>query len=331
MGYVGEYLFDEEIICIAEDGGSWGKGQKCANYYNEKCWVNNHAHVLGFNGQADLKFLMHYFNHSDLNSVITGSTRGKLTKSALDSIAVPLPPISTQKRIAEVLDKADALRKKDQQLLQYYDDLAESLFIDMFGDPVSNGRGWEERLLSELGKLDRGVSKHRPRNAPELLGGKYPLVQTGDVANSNGLIKSFKSAYSEFGLKQSKLWPKGTLCITIAANIAKTGILGIDACFPDSIVGFVPNHLTNTIFIQFWFKFLQKILEEAAPESAQKNINLDILKKLTVINPPISLQDQFALQIQNIEQQKEKVKRQMQESENLFQALLQQAFNGGLN
>jgi len=144
MEYVGEYLFDEEILCIAEDGGSWGPSEKCASYINEKCWVNNHAHVLGFKGIVDLKYLMYYFNYEDLNKYITGSTRGKLTKSALESIQIPLPPLPIQKRIAEILDAADTLRRKDQQLLKKYDELAQAIFIDMFGDPVKNEKGWEK-------------------------------------------------------------------------------------------------------------------------------------------------------------------------------------------
>ena len=128
MGFVDEFLFDEEIICIAEDGGSWGENQKCCVYTTEKCWVNNHAHVLGSNNRADLKYLMYYLNATDLNKYITGSTRGKLTKSALDSIQIPLPPLTTQKRIAEILDAADALRRKDQELLKKYDELAQAIF-----------------------------------------------------------------------------------------------------------------------------------------------------------------------------------------------------------
>ena len=126
------------------------------------------------------------------------------------------------------------------------EDFLRSAFLEMFGDPVTNPKGWPLIKFSEIGELDRGKSQHRPRNAPELLGGPYPLIQTGDVANSGGYIRSYKSTYSEIGLKQSRMWPKGTLCITIAANIAKTGILTFDACFPDSVVGFSPNKKTNT-------------------------------------------------------------------------------------
>lgn len=250
--------------------------------------------------------------------------------SKFSKLQIPLPPLDTQKRIAEILDNATALRDKTKQLLKEYDQLAQSIFLEMFGDPVTNPMGWEVITFGDAGELNRGKSKHRPRNAPELLGGKYPLIQTGDVANSNGYITSFKSTYSELGLAQSRMWPKGTLCITIAANIAKTSILTFDACFPDSIVGFVPNKKTNNEFVQYWMSFLQKIIEDKAPESAQKNINLKILKELEFYCPPLKLQNQFAEKIALIEQQKELAKQELQESEDLFQALLQKAFKGEL-
>src|SRR5699024_9333217 len=116
-------------------------------------------------------------------------------------------------------------------------------------------------------------SKHRPRNAPELLGGQYPLVQTGDIPKNNLYIERFTQTYSELGLQQSKLWPKGTLCITIAANIAHTGILTFDACFPDSVVGYMSDQM-SIVFVSLWFSFLQENIEKNAPQSAQKNINL---------------------------------------------------------
>jgi type I restriction enzyme, S subunit len=329
MGFVDEYLFDGEILCIAEDGGNWGAQSVCAKIFNEKCWVNNHAHVLRANGKLHLPFLMYYLNYQDLSKYVTGSTRGKLTKSALDSIPIPLPPLPVQKRIAEILDAADTLRKKDQELLKKYDELAQAIFIDMFGDPVKNEKGWEVKRLAELGTLDRGVSKHRPRNAPELLGGKYPLIQTGDVANSGGVINSYRSTYSELGLKQSKMWTKGTLCITIAANIAKTGILDFDACFPDSIVGFTPNSKkTNSIYVQYWFGFLQKTLENNAPESAQKNINLEILRELQIPCPALALQEKFKEVITNLVNMRDRIDYNVPQY--LFDSILHKSFSGEL-
>ena len=174
----------------------------------------------------------------------------------------------------------------------------------MFGDPVTNPREWETLSLDKLGELNRGVSKARPRNSPDLLGGIYPLVQTGEVSNSDTYITNFEQTYSEKGLAQSKMWQAGTLCITIAANIAQTAILTFDACFPDSVVGFVANDKTKQLFIHYWFKFFQKILDEQDPQVAQKNINLKILRELQVIVPPKPLQDEFCRFIEQLDKSK---------------------------
>ena len=117
--------------------------------------------------------------------------------------------------------------------------------------------------LNKLGSLGRGKSKHRPRNDEMLfLNGKIPFIQTGDVKGANLFIYEPSSFYNEFGLKQSKLWPKGTLCITIAANIAETAILGIDACFPDSIVGFIANNNCLNQYVKYCFDYLKKWLSK---------------------------------------------------------------------
>ena len=188
------------------------------------------------------KYLYYFF--LTLNIPNTGYNRHF---KYLKTLKIPLPPLAEQQKIAAILDAADSLRQKDQQLVERYTALSQSLFLEMFGDPVTNPMGWENHEFSYIGNLDRGKSKHRPRNAPELLGGDYPLIQTGDVANCDGHIKHYTATYSETGLKQSKMWKAGTLCITIAANIAKTGILDFDACFPDSVVGFIPNKKTRVL------------------------------------------------------------------------------------
>ena len=113
--------------------------------------------------------------------------------------------------------------------------------MDLTDAPFDLPRGWSWARFPEIGLFGRGKSKHRPRNDPKLFTpGIYPLIQTGEVARANSVISEYHSKYSDIGLAQSKLWPKGTLCITIAANIADAAILGFDACFPDSVVGFVP-------------------------------------------------------------------------------------------
>ena len=259
-----------------------------------------------------------------------GGLQLNLGKSDLLSVKIPLPPLEEQKRIATIVDKADRIRRKRQEAIRLTEELGRSIFLDMFGDPVTNPKGWEIDDLGNVGILDRGKSKHRPRNDPSLLGGKYPLIQTGDVANSQGFIQSYSQTYSEKGLAQSRLWKAGTLCITIAANIADTGILEFDACFPDSIVGFTPSISVTTEYVKAWFQFFQPILEANAPQSAQKNINLAILRKLEIIVPPIEKQKYFSKLINKLRVDSEKQKQYSKEAENLFNSLLQRAFRGEL-
>lgn len=264
----------------------------------------------------------------ELNSKGTGSTFKAINKKTLSETEIPLPPLDEQRKIAVVLDKVSDLIAKRRQQLSKLDEMVKSRFVEMFGDPVSNSLNLPLLSLPQLGEFGRGVSKHRPRNAPELLGGKYPLIQTGEVANSGLYIFSYENTYSELGFKQSKMWKSGTLCITIAANIAKTAILTFDACFPDSVVGFVANERTNNIFIHYWFGFFQQILESQAPESAQKNINLKTLSELKVIVPSIELQNQFSAFVEQTEKTKTTISHSLEKLETLKKALMQGYFGG---
>ena len=248
--------------------------------------------------QLRIRYFMYYLKSQhfkrQLAREITGSAQLNYGPSHLKKMVMPLVDVCIQDKIIRQMDKIQNIIDMRQQELDYLDTLIKARFVEMFGNPVSNSFGLPEVTLHELGELGRGVSKHRPRNDPKLLGGKYPLIQTGDVAAANLYITKYESTYSELGLQQSKMWDKGTLCITIAANIAKTAILDFSACFPDSVVGFNANERTSNIFIHYWFSFFQAILESQAPESAQKNINLKILSELKVIVPKKVEQKAFA-------------------------------------
>lgn len=280
------------------------------------------------------RYLMHYLNSPKVKEFAKNNTRGigvqNLNVDTVREFDIIIPDLETQRKIVAALDKAQSLIDKRKAQIEALDELIKSVFYEMFGDPVTNPMMWQKKDLIELGELSRGKSKHRPRNAPELLNGPYPLVQTGDISNAGLYLKEYYQTYSELGLKQSKMWSAGTLCITIAANIAKTSILTFDACFPDSVVAFIPKEETNNMFIQLWMSFLQKILEDSAPESAQKNINLKILSEQKVIVPPIELQNKFAEIVENIERQKKLLQQSLTQLETNFNALMQKAFKGEL-
>ena len=265
------------------------------------CLIDNNA--MGIAPKLDFLRIQYFYfcmKNLKMQTLAESTTVPSVRKTVLEKYEIEVPSLVEQEEIEKKLTLTQKIIEKRRQELSYLDEIIKARFVEMFGDPVSNSYGFPEATLPELGELGRGVSKHRPRNDSKLLGGDYPLIQTGDVANAGLYITSYGGTYSELGLKQSKMWNKGTLCITIAANIAKTAILEFDACFPDSVVGFIANEKTNNIFIHYWFSFFQAILESQAPESAQKNINLKILSELKVIVPKKEKQDEFVEFIEQV-------------------------------
>ena len=243
-----------------------------------------------------------FLTQKDQNS--SGATQKAITNAGLRKIVTQVPDLPEQRKLAANLDCIEQMMANRREQLVSFDQLVKSRFIELFGDPVYNTKKLPTKRLAELGSLDRGRSQHRPRNAPELLGGPYPLIQTGEVANAGLYITGYSNTYSELGLKQSKMWKAGTLCITIAANIAQTSILTFDACFPDSVVGFIPGDSISAIYMHYWFGFFQKILEEQAPQVAQKNINLKILSDLSVVVPNQEQQKDFIAFVEQTDKSK---------------------------
>lgn len=155
---------------------------------------------------------------------------------------------------------------------------------------------WELKKLDDLGTVNRGRSRHRPRDADHLYGGPYPFIQTGDVKHAELYINSYSQTYSEAGLAQSKLWPKGTLCITIAANIADTSILDMEACFPDSIIGFIADEeKANSLFIKYLFDaVLQRRYKKFSHGATQDNLSQSKLLSIDFPIPPLPIQNRIA-------------------------------------
>nr|WP_278321683.1 restriction endonuclease subunit S [Leptospira kobayashii] len=150
----------------------------------------------------------------------------------------------------------------------------------------------EWKPLGEVAlEFSRGKSKHRPRNDSKLYGGNIPFIQTGDIRNASHIITDYTQTYSDFGLQQSKLWPKGTLCITIAANIAETTILGFDSCFPDSVIGFVANpEKTSSSYVEYLLSSFKTQLQSQSTGSAQDNINMGTFESMRLPFPPLDVQ-----------------------------------------
>lgn len=157
--------------------------------------------------------------------------------------------------------------------------------------------------LTEIGSLSRGKSKHRPRNDKSLYDGKYPFVQTSDIKNANHILRTYQQTYNEKGLKQSKLWHKNTICITIAANIAESAILGFDACFPDSVLGLVvDDKIADFHYIEYLLQHYKRTIQNQANGTSQENINLETFEKVYFDIPILKEQQKIGRILSNIDE-----------------------------
>ena len=283
----------------------------------------------------DKHFLKYSIGVIDLEKEVDNAVKGKtLNKQKIRNLDIPLPPLSEQQRIVskldllfEKIDKSIALHQKNMDEANAF---MGSVLNDVFGE-------LEEKYLKipffDIADVNRGKSKHRPRNDKKLFGGSYPFIQTGDVRNANKYINTFTETYSEFGLSQSRLWGKGTICMTIAANIGDVAILGIDSCFPDSVVGIYSENNSND-FIYYFLLTLKQQLESEATTTAQMNINLKVLQTIDVPLPPLNIQQKIVKYLDEISQKIEKIKQAQKAKMNSLKALkasiLDQAFKGEL-
>ncbi|MAO14206.1 restriction endonuclease subunit S [Marinobacter sp.] len=205
--------------------------------------------------------------------------------------------------------------------------------VDSEDAPYEIPESWSWCSLTDIGELARGKSKHRPRNDPSLYqDGTVPLIQTGDVARASPWIKTLSAKYNQRGVEQSRLWRPGTLCITIAANIGDTGLLSFDACFPDSVVGFTPfwSDIPPEYF-EYFLRTAKQHLEDFAPSTAQKNINLEVLQKLLVPLPPASEMKRIVQKVDELialcDQLKERLNQASETRNQLAEAVVQGALN----
>lgn len=285
------------------------------------------------------EFLFYFFlsRKSELVAQATGNAQPNISQAKIKDTLVPLLPLEEQRRIVAVLDEAfaaiaTATANAEKNLVNARE-LFEASVRDTFADPDPS---WELMTLKEAARdFGRGKSKHRPRNDPKLYGGVYPFIQTGDVRNSDHLITQYSQTYSEAGLTQSKLWPRGTICITIAANIAETGILDFDACFPDSVIGMVVDPArTSNSYVEYLLQSLKAVLQDKGKGSAQANINLATFENERFPFPPKAVQLDIVARLGALSEQVQVMQALYADKlialGGLKQSLLHRAFTGDL-
>lgn len=333
IDYIDSYIFDEKILCIAEDGGSWGYKDKCSYIVNEKCWVNNHAHVLTAKEYMNLEYLRYYLNYDDLSSFITGTTRGKLTKKSLENIKIPLPPMETQKKIAEVLDKSQELIDKRKEQIEKLDQFLQSVFLDMFGDPVKNPKGWEIKNFKEgIREIKYGTSS--PPNFTEK---GINFIRATNIKKGRIIEKQMKYITEDEGKKIEKCKLETGDIIIVRSGVNTGDSAYIPEIYHGSYGGYdlivkLRESMLHYVYIIALLNssYLCKIIKPLTRRAAQPHLNSKQIQDLNIIYPPLDLQNKFAQIVEKTEQQKELLHKSLTEMENNFNSILQKAFKGEL-
>lgn len=288
--------------------------------------------------KIDINYFKYYlqtvFFKKQLQRLITGSAQLNFGPSHIKKIKLPLPTVETQKRIAEILDNAAALCDKTKQLLEEYDQISQSIFLDMFGDPIINPKGWELNKIEKVCTKILGGGTPKKSNK-EYFGGDIPWVTPKDMKKlyiNNSKIKITRNAVKE---SSAKFIPKDSILMVIRSGILKKklpiALSTSEVTVNQDMKAFIPDiNVVNPKYLMFFFIKAQKFLLGKVRAVTADNIEFNQIKQMDIPTPPINLQTQFAEKITLIEQQKYLAKQELKESEDLFQALLQKAFKGEL-
>jgi type I restriction enzyme S subunit len=294
-------------------------------------------------GEVDFRYLHKFLHWTYLAGVTEGiqshSTGIRnLNGDAYKAIAFNYPTLPDQQRIVALLDEAFAslatAKANAERNLQNARALFESHLQSVFSQ---RGEGWAERRLAEVSReFGRGKSKHRPRNDPSLYNGPYPFIQTGDISNADHWLYAYEQTYSEVGLLQSRLWPRGTICIAIVgATVGETAILNFDACFPDSVIGVVVNdEVADNEYVEFLLQAFKALLKEKGKGTARDNINLGTFENQAFPFPQLARQKEIVVSVKALRDETQRLtrlyERKLAALEELKKSLLYQAFSGEL-
>ena len=331
--YVAEYLFDDELVLLAEDGGNFGsKDRPIAYRVSGKCWVNNHAHVLKPKNGLDVDYLCYSLMFYDVGGMVNGATRQKLTQAAMRQMKIPKRSMEEQKYIVNLLGKVAAIKEKRQREIDALDELIKARFVEMFGDPEINPMQWAECLLSERLDVIGGYAfQSEDFNEEEGI----PVLRIGNV--NSGFFKPVNMVYwkDDENLERYAIYP-GDLVMSLTGTVGKDDygnvcILGNE--FPKYYLNQRNAKLEikeglNKLYLSQLLKFnsIKKRLTGISRGVRQANIANRDIQNLVVPIPPMELQNQFAEFVEQIDKSKVAVQKALDEAQLLFDSLMQEYF-----
>ncbi len=318
--HVADFLFDDELVLLAEDGGHFEKDGQIAYRVSGKCWVNNHAHVLKAKDDVDIDYLCYALQSFDVSSLVNGATRKKLTQSAMKKITLPLRPVDVQLEIVNSLKTVEMQLADALKLLSSLDDLIKSRFIEMFGDIT------EQYLLGE--RLETTSGGTPSRKHPEYYeGGSIPWLTSGEV--NKGKIDTPDHFITEAGLRNSsaKLVPANSVVVAMyGATAGQVGLVTYETTTNQAVCCIKPNACVAPVFLRYALEFKNDWLIDQCAGGAQPNISQGIVKKVAIPDVTLARQQEFADFASQVDKLRFKTQQQIEKLEMLKESLMQEYF-----
>lgn len=297
--------------------------------------INQDLKAIRILGDIDKNFLFYVFKskQSYFEIIATGATVKGIKINAIADLKIPLPPLPQQKKIAAILDAADAYRQKTKALIAKYEELAQSLFLEMFGDPVRNPMGWEKVALKSFGEITTGNTPSRKNEA--FYSSRFiEWVKTNNISSSEIYVTKGKEYLSKEGLANGRSVEKGSLLVTCIAgsinSIGRSALTDRKVAFNQQINAIEPNKEVSSLFLYHLFRLSIGYIQDHATFGMKRMLSKGEFQKILMIKPPYNFQNQFAERVQAIESQKAQAQASLAQAEDLFNCLLQKAFKGEL-
>ncbi len=330
VDYVQEYIFDEKLLLVSEDGANLlARSTPIAFSIDGKAWVNNHAHVLKFSNSILQKYVELYLNNISLEQYITGSAQPKLNQKMLNEIPIPIVEKSKMELMVNTIEKIDQVISKRKRELKMLDELVKARFIELFGDPNLNDKGWEKGVINDIGTCVAGATPStQVKEYWEK--GTIPWMSSGEVNKGRIFETDTKITQLGYDNASTKLVPPKTVVLAMAGQGRTRGtaaITEIELCTNQSICSIVNNEKIHAEYLLCFLKLQYMELRGASTNTdGRGGLNLKIIGNYPIMIPPIEIQNEFAAFVEQIDKSKLSIQQSLEKLETLKKSLMQQYF-----
>jgi type I restriction enzyme S subunit len=327
---IASYSYDCECVLIA------GNGDLNVKYYDGKFDAYQRTYIVESlnKNTLDVRYLYHFLSTyvHKLREMSIGGVIKYIKLNYLTDALIPLPPLPEQKRIAAILDKADAIRRKRQQAVKLTEELLRSVFLDMFGDPVTNPKGWPQAPIKEFGTVLTGNTPSREK--PEYYGEKIEWIKSDNINTPYHYLTEARERLSDVGEKVGRIVPAGSILVTCIAGspdcIGNVALSNRTVAFNQQINAISPFETVDSFYLYSQILVAKKLIQGESTESMKGMVSKGKFENILLIKPPIELQKQFGCVFMKLEALSNKNDKAFSNSDSLFTFLLQQAFRGEL-